>query len=366
MKKRSATITWITYHNFGTFLQAYALQQYIMQRGWNNAILDDSTMIEIHMNWKYQIKKFLMRIFQTSYRKYEQSRKYSDSLFDEFKHKCLIIDNEIDNLSKLDEKYDIYICGSDQIWNPFSLENPNSGFYYASFAKKKKIAYAPSIGVSEVPQQYQTKLKELANSFDFLSAREQQGVEVLHELTNKNVVKVVDPTMLLNTEQWNMLLPQNAPCDKEKYILAYFLTPNQTFIRTALDYAKQKELRLKIFFTDKSYYNYKCDLITASPIDFIHYIRNATCLFTDSFHGSIFASIFHIQFFTFKRFKQTATSQNSRVENLLKMMGISERLLDEDNCDSVYKFPDIDFEQVDYNLAPLIKKSKEYIDKTLQ
>lgn len=365
MKKCSATITWITYNNFGTFLQAYALQQYIMQRGWNNAILDDSTMIEVHMNWKYKIKKLLMRIFQSNYRKYEQSRKHLDSLFDEFKHKCLIIDNEIGNLSMLDDKYDVYICGSDQIWNPFSLENPKSGFYYASFTKKKKIAYAPSIGVSEVPQQYKTKLKELTGSFDFLSAREQQGVEVLHELTDKYVAKVVDPTMLLNSEQWNMLLPQNAPCDEEKYILAYFLTPNQLFMRTAIDYAKQKGLRLKIFFTDKSYYNYKCDLITASPIDFIHYIRNATCLFTDSFHGSIFASIFHTQFFTFKRFKQTVRSQNSRVENLLNMMGISERLLDEDNCETVFKFSDIDFEQVDYNLAPLIKKSKEYIEKAL-
>lgn len=365
MKKRSATITWITYHNFGTFLQAYALQQYIMQQGWSNAILDDSAMIEVHVNWKYQIKKFLMRKFQTSYRRYEQSRKHSDSLFDEFKHKCLIIDNEIDNLSKPDEKYDVYICGSDQIWNPFAFENPNVEFYYASFTTKKKIAYAPSIGVSEVPQQYKEKLKEFTSCFDFLSAREQQGVDILHELTGKEVVRVVDPTLLLKREQWNVLLPKNAPCE-ENYILAYFLTPNIVFINAAFEYARKKGLRLKMFFLDKSYQRYDCDLITAGPIEFLHYVRDAKCLFTDSFHGSIFASIFHTQFFTFKRFKQTVKNQNSRVENLLKIMNISERLLDEKNYNNINELSDIDFSSVDYNLGPFIKKSKEYIKKAIQ
>lgn len=365
MKKNSAIITWITHYNFGTFLQAYALQKYVMQQGWNNAILDDSTIIGNHVNWKYEIKKIFMRIFQRSYRNYERSRKRTDVLFDNFKQNDLIIDYKIDNLVALDNKYDVYICGSDQIWNPFSLENLKAGFYYASFTKKKKIAYAPSIGVSEVPLQYKTKLKNFTSTFDILSAREQQGVDVLHELTGKSVAKVVDPTMLLSFKQWNLLLPQKR-CNNDKYILAYFLTPNKTFIHTALEYAKQKRLRLKIFFNDKSYYDYNCDLIIAGPKEFLHYVRDAEYLFTDSFHGSIFASIFHTQFFTFKRFKQNIRSQNSRVVNLLSMMDIRERLLDEDNCNYVNELSNIDFERVDDNLAPFIKESKEYIKKALK
>ena len=365
MKKRSATITWVTYNNFGTFLQAYALQKYIVQQGWDNYILNDSPMIKVNTSWKYEFKKALMRIFLTSFRKYEQSRERAIYMFNEFKRKHLVIDGRTCNLNKIEPEYNVFICGSDQIWNPFSLDNPNAGFYYASFTKKKKIAYAPSIGVYEVPQQYKAKLKELTNGFDFLSAREQQGVDILRELTGKEVTKVVDPTLLLDVNQWNELLPEGSPCE-EKYILAYFLTPNSIFIKTVSNYAKKHGLKLKLFFTDKTYYGYDCNLITAGPIEFLHYVRNAECLFTDSFHGSIFATIFHMQFFTFRRFKETAKSQNSRVENLLEMMGVGERLLGEDDCGKVNELPDIDFERVDSNLAPFIKKSKEYLEKALK
>lgn len=365
MTKNTAIITWVTYCNFGTFLQAYALQKYLINEGVKNAILDDSSIIKTKINLKYELKKFLMRIIDADFRRYEISNKESDRFFKKFKHTVLRVDYGIHDMSSVNAKYDTFICGSDQIWNPFSLENPNVEFYYASFTEKKKIAYAPSIGVSEVPQQYKGKLKSLTISFDFLSAREQQGVNILHELTGKEVVKVVDPTLLLDSKQWKSLLQNDAPC-KEKYILAYFLTPNNIFINTALEYAQKKGLRLKMFFMHKIYQEYDCDLITAGPIEFLHYVRNAEFLFTDSFHGTIFATIFHTQFFTFRRFKRTPRSQNSRVEGLLKMMGISERLLDEDTCNKVYSLKDIDFANIEANLAPFIKQSKNYIEKALQ
>lgn len=365
MTLQTATITWVTYCNFGTFFQAYALQKYVTELGYANAILDDSSMIVSRTSWKYELKKFLMRVSDESFRRYERSKKQTDRLFGDFKREVLKVDGCVSSLQSVDAKYDTFICGSDQIWNPFSLDNPNAGFYYASFTDKKKIAYAPSIGVSEVPQQYKARQKELTSGFDFLSAREQQGVDILHELTGKDVEMVVDPTLLLDKGQWNKLLPEETPCN-EKYILAYFLTPNRTFINTALEYARREGLRLKMFFTDKSYCDFDCDLLTAGPIEFLHYVRDAECLFTDSFHGSIFASIFHTQFFTFRRFRETARSQNSRVENLLEMMGISERLLGEDSCGKVWKLSCIDFARVDGNLAPFIKKSKEYLEKALR
>ena len=365
MTRHTATITWVTYCNFGTFLQAYALQKYVTGLGYNNAILDDLSMIVNHANWKYRLKYFFLFLFDTRYRRYEISKKQANELFGNFKCTMLNVDSCVSYLSSVDARYEIFICGSDQIWNPFLLNNPNVEFYYASFTNKKKIAYAPSIGVSEVPQLFKDKLKVLTSSFDFLSAREQYGVDILYELTGKEVVRVVDPTLLLDNAQWSMLLPKESHF-KEKYILAYFLTPNQVYINIALEYARQKGLRLKMFFTDKVYYNIGCDLITAGPIEFLLYVRDAECLFTDSFHGSIFASIFHTQFFTFRRFKNTIESQNSRVENLLEMMGISERLLDENSCNKVNELSDIDFVCVDNNLAPFISKSKEYIKKALQ
>ena len=365
MTKHTATITWVTYCNFGTFLQAYALQRYIEKFGCSNMILDDSTMIVSRISLKYELKKFLMYIYDIGYRRYESSKKRADKMFADFKRSVLNVDSSILDLTSVSVAYDVFICGSDQIWNPFSLNSHNAGFYFAAFTKKKKIAYAPSIGVSEVPLQYKLKLKELTNEFSFLSAREQQGVDILRELTGKEVTKVVDPTLLLDKDQWNELLPKDLPC-KGKYILAYFLTPNPIFIKSASNYARVRGLKLKLFFTDKTYYNLDCELITAGPIEILNYVKNAECIFTDSFHGSIFASIFHTQFFTFRRFKETVKSQNSRVENLLEMMGISERLLDEDNYDKVNELPDIDFAQVDSNLVPVIRRSKEYLKKALR
>lgn len=365
MSKSLAIITWVTYRNFGTFLQAFALQQYLCEKGFDCKILNDSSyIINYKPNWKHKLKKLFLKLVQKDFREFEKSCTKSHSLFNKFKQIMLHIDYN-HHLSSLDSKYDIYICGSDQIWNPFFLDNPNSGFFYASFTKKKKIAYAPSIGVSKVPHQYKEQLKEQIICFDYLSAREQQGVDALHELTGKNVSKVVDPTLLLDVDEWNRLLPIEPPC-QQKYILAYFLTPNKIFINLAIEYAHRNNMRLKMFFTDKTCYNYDCDLITAGPIDFLHYIKHAECLFTDSFHGSIFASIFHTQFFTFKRFKQTAESQNSRVENLLTMMGIGERLIDETNYNNIYKLTDIDFQQVSKNIAPFIEKSKLYLLNALQ
>lgn len=365
MKKRSAIITWVTFPNFGTFLQAYALQQVVLSLGYSNAILDDASVVRRKVGWRYEIKKMLMLLFDTGYRRYAKSCKRANNLFDDFKATNLVVDHEVSDGAPVDAKYDVYICGSDQIWNPYSLDAHDAGFFYATFTDKPKIAYAPSIGVSHVPMQYLPKLRDFTCGFSFLSAREQPGVDILHELTGKDVVRVVDPTLLLAAGQWNALLPMDAPC-VGKYVLAYFLSPNSAFINTALAYAKRKGIRLKMFFTDKDYCHYDCDLVTAGPIEFLHYVRNAECLFTDSFHGSVFSCIFHTQFFVFKRFKQTARGQNSRVENLLEMMGESERLLDEGNCGDASKLPAIDFARVEYNLAPFVIKSKEYLEKSLQ
>lgn len=363
--RRIAIITWNTYHNFGTFLQAYALQQYLYISGYDNKILDDHIIIDNNINWKFKIKKLLWRLRRKSYRIYTKSKHDSDRLFNNFKRKYLNIDSNITPLTYLDKKYDLFICGSDQIWNPFLLDNPNQTFYYAAFSKKKKIAYAPSIGISNIPPQYNKKVKNLISSFCNLSLRENQGVESISKLTKKNVIKVVDPTLLLNKEEWEKILPKNNT-HIEKYILGYFLTPNTSYINAAITYAKQKSLKFILFFTDESYYKYDCELISAGPIEFLNYIKHAEILFTDSFHGSIFAKIFHVQFFTLKRFGNTQKGQDSRVENLLDMFGIKYRLMGIENIENLTNIQNIDFEKVDNNIFQYINASKTYLKNALQ
>ena len=137
--KKIANITWITYPNFGTFLQAYALQQYIVSQGYEDAILDDSTIIEKHVSWKHRIKKLLLEL-DLSYRRFANNQKKSKAVYERFKLEHLVIDKDIENLQKLDAHYDCFVCGSDQIWFPFFLADPKSSFFYADFTKQKKIA----------------------------------------------------------------------------------------------------------------------------------------------------------------------------------------------------------------------------------
>ena len=144
------------------------------------------------------------------------------------------------------------------------------------------------------------------------------------------------------------------------------MTSNPIFIEAARKYAHSHGYKFKMFYMDMTYYNEADEVITAGPIEFLEAIHNAEYLFTDSFHGSIFASIFNVQFITFKRFKKSVTSQNSRVENLLKIMKIEERLLSEDEVSLIDSLEKIDFEKVWKNLTPFIKESKEYLNNALK
>lgn len=363
MIKQIATITWITYPNFGTYLQAYALQHFIQSLGYYNAILNDESMIEKRINWKLEIKKIIWQASRT-YRLFVSSNKKSALLYEKFKREYIVIENNIEDVDYLNKKYDCFVCGSDQIWNPFSLQNPKVGFYYADFSRKTKIAYAPSIGVASIPSEYLSTFAKLIKDFPYLSAREKQGQTIMENITGRKVTNVVDPTLLLACKDWEKLIDKGSK--RGKYVLGYFLTPNTLYISAAKEYAHKKGLEFRMLFTDKSYVSVADELITAGPKEFLQTIHDAYAVFTDSFHGSIFASIFRIQFVTFKRFGDTTKSQNSRVENLLNFMGISNRLLGESDIKKLYALENIDFNDVWQRLSVLIDESKSFLINALK
>lgn len=361
--KKIANITWITYPNFGTYLQAYALQRYIQSLGYDCVILNDESILEKHFNWKWEIKKIAWRML-SDYRAFQRSNKLSLQMYENFKKGNLVIEDNVNDKDYLNNTYDCFVCGSDQIWNPFSLENPKAGFYYADFSKKKKVAYAPSIGVTSVPSEYISKFEQLISGFSFLSAREKQGQAVMESLTGENVANVVDPTLLLDSSEWKKLVKHSG--EKGKYVLGYFLTPNSLYINAAKEYAHARGLEFRMLYTDKSYFSMADRLITAGPKEFLQAINDAQEVFTDSFHGSIFASIFRIQFITFKRFGNTIKSQNSRVENLLNSMNIGNRLIGEEDMDKIEFLEKIDFTEAWKRLSVLINESESYLKNALK
>ena len=125
---KTATVTWIYYENFGTFLQAYALQRSITKLGHENIIIDDSCFYRPSI-----LSKIKKRVTDAIQGRKRMAHKY----YVQFSSKYLNIGHSADKTSDFSQEYDVYLCGSDQIWSPYLKFNP---YYYLGFTEKKKVA----------------------------------------------------------------------------------------------------------------------------------------------------------------------------------------------------------------------------------
>lgn len=369
---KTATITWISFYNYGTCLQAYALQHYIESLGYENLIIDDSRIIagrnglkgidrerkSIKNKWAKRWKK-LRQSFHSNYRAFYKYQRILCPSINHYKIHYLKIHYDIEAVLKDKADFDVFICGSDQIWKPNGFENPQWSFYYAAFTEKPKLAYAPSIGAYQIPEKWKEKVSELIAPFSAISVREEAGRKALQELTNLPIELVADPTLLLSRQEWESLLPTKKM--KEKYVLGYILTPNDIYYRIAREYAHQHGLKFYLFMLNLHDYGQADKLISGGPFDFLEFVRNADVVFTDSFHGTIFSTIFEIPFYTFKRFTDDSTiNQNSRIDTLLKTMGAEVRLIDKQQNNPLNNDA-LDFGEMKSKLEPLIEHSKKYL-----
>lgn len=335
-KPNTATVTWISWNNYGSLLQAYALQHIIKSFGYDNHIISDERIVYPH---KYnqvdspisplqRIRKSLS--FWKRFLLYKSFRDdyYTKLYFDRFRNKNLIIDNEYTNFLELGNKYNVYIAGSDQIWHP--SKNIFKPFYYLNFTNRKKISYAPSLGTSAYPNEYKNIVKELLSSFSYISIREKKGEELLSSFIDKKITTVLDPTLLLSKNEWNKIATGKKI--KKKYVIGYFLTYNQDYINWTIQDAKKKGADLFFFQINPHVYEYSNNVVAAGPREFISYIKEAEFVYTDSFHATVFSILYQKDFLTFKRFKDgSENDQNSRLINLFRLTEIKDRYIDTDD-----------------------------------
>lgn len=346
-KFKSATVTWISYNNFGTYLQAYALQKTLLGIGVDNKILSDHRFVSSR-----SIRALLGTVKDYLFSDRFKSSKY----YRNFKKKYLSIDTNWTKKS-IERDYDIFVCGSDQIWSPYITFNP---FYYLGFTSKKKIAYAPSTGTGYCNAEYETNVKSFIESFSHVSVREEDGLNMLSRFINKDISVVLDPTLLLDAKDWDVV---SSPLSlNHNYILCYFLTPNKTYLNYVSEYAKKHNLNVKIFNTDEKYKNLGFEIIDAGPGEFITYIKNANIIFTDSFHSTIFSILYSKEFITFKRFRDGGENdQNSRVNNLLTKLGVCDRFIGENDISNIENMIPLNYTNILARLSALRERSKEYL-----
>jgi hypothetical protein len=257
------------------------------------------------------------------------------------------------NYQQLTKDFDFFIVGSDQVWNP--LYKSNFYKYFLPFSPlNKNLTYAPSFGVEALPNEYKEQYKKWLSNFKHISVREEAGQKIIKDLLGIDVPVLVDPTLLLKKDEWLQIAKPHVHKPNKKYLLTYYLGKekkhNLKFIK---QYAKNNDLELVHLGDIKDKLRY-----TADPSEFIDYFNNASIIFTDSFHGSIFSIIFKKPFVIFKR-----GNMNSRIDTLLSKFHLENRHWD--YVKEHKNFNDIDYSHVDEIINEERKKSFDYLRNAL-
>lgn len=227
-------------------------------------------------------------------------------------------------LARQAEVYDLLVCGSDQIWSPTWL-NPA---YFLDFAMKgqRRVAYAPSLGVKTLPNpRKQRHIQELLRGFERLSVREQEGARLLETLLPGAQVPVLpDPVCLLTRAEWLELA--RLPGRKHPYVLCYFLGESPEYWQRVERLRERTGLRVKVIPLTAEAYRQPYDLCEGlGPQEFLGYVAEAAVVCTDSFHGTTFSALFQRPFEVFRRDREDdPASRNSRVDHLLRQLGLDQ------------------------------------------
>lgn len=334
-------MTWFHYENYGTALQVTALSRHLKNMGHQPEVINyiprgaaKITVPDYSIgNLVNKLPDRLKRNKGQSTKKYDffSSASKSKSYYG-FLGKNIILTNPCLNhsdLFNLNDQFDAFVCGSDQIWSPNNFEPP----YYLNFVAErgKKIAYAPSVGVLNIRDPFLKKrMSELISDIPYLSTREKEGAEFIHKLTGLSPAVVCDPTLLLTGDQWRTFKEQSTESEKRQpYLAAYFLGNNTVHWEKVRSLASERNLEIRVipvFNADLEREGAMSEPI--GPGEFLSLIDNASLVCTDSFHGLILSLILQTQVVPFERFSEDdPINQNSRVKNILSKCNLDDILV---------------------------------------
>ncbi|MBD5210324.1 MAG: polysaccharide pyruvyl transferase family protein [Bacteroidales bacterium] len=381
--KKVGIITMHRVFNMGSVLQAYATQECVKALGFDAEIIDyvyPNIEHQIYLNSSSTPKKIpslpnriFTRLKSKLVRQKSDSRAIRRQKFEKFMSEfynlspCRYTNRYL--LCKTPPVYDIYLTGSDQVWNPNYIGYDTS--FMLGFAREKsaiKVAYAPSISVNEIPEQfkedYSTRLKE----YTALSVREQQAVNIVEELSGKNVTRVCDPTLLLSREEWIERLSdmRDDDTDEKKYfvvfILNYKFNPYPGVFNIIEKAHREYGGEIIVIHGEISDYMKSQNarfIPTADPKDFIYYLSRARFMVTTSFHGTVFALNFSIPFICALDTADTDT----RIPSLLADYGAERHGIPVDSVDIPSS---ITFDKgISQKISDLREHSKKYLKDAL-
>ena len=365
--KKVGIMTWYQHKNYGTTLQALALIEAVRRCGYIpfgiNYIskgYDRQTTLEKLCSARKIVNGLKRRWYAKKFPARQDALK--NERYTEFVYQNIpmgLPTQTSSQLFRLNEECSAFICGSDQIWTPMEYNSK----YFLDFVDddRKKIAYAPSFGTCEIRDVYvRDEIGKQLKTFQALSVRERQGADIIKKLYGLNAEIVLDPTLLLDATAWERY--EKTAVDSDGKILCYFLGENENFWKKIRNLsAKRRQEVLVIPVHGRDYVRGFKVLDGVGPAEFLHLMKRASLICTDSFHGTIFSVLNHRDFITFKRFSdKDPASQNSRIINLLETLCLEDHLWNEGG-----DVAETDWNNVDSLLEVHRKKSVNFLQNAL-
>lgn len=363
------TITCHDVYNLGASLQAYALMEYLTQLGHEVEIIDYKPeylsrhyKLSLIANPKYEkniiLKSsyLLLKLPRRLVEKYGKRKRE----FDKFKRQYLKLTakkyRSNQELKKDLPEADLYIAGSDQIWNTL-FQNGKDASFYLEFAPqdKIKISYAASFSTENIVQGYSEKITGWLKRLDCISVRELSGMKILQDLGIDRGKVVLDPVFLLSKNEWKNISLKSFGRQKEKYLLVYDFDNSEYIEKLAKRLSKKNQW--KIFSIQKSKY---ADRVfwKSGPLEFLELIDNAEFVISNSFHATAFSLIFNKQFVVVNR----KEGINTRMKDLLSIVNLENRMI----CEEKEEILPIDYKRVNVLLENKIDESKKYLDIAIE
>lgn len=366
----------ITIHkinNYGSVLQAYALQRVCEELGYRTEIIDYDFPNSFHLNNKYSATsdaqpnepKWIKALFAGALVRQHRGIR---SFVENYQRLSAEKYHQPGDFTASPPSYDIYVTGSDQLWNPRHCNGDAAFMLFFAPDNALKISYATSIGADAIPDELKKVYGKLLSRYGHISVREKSGVAIVRELTGRDAELVLDPTLLLDIGEWNSVaVPERIV--KKKYILCYFLNYTFNAFPYVDDLAKdiQRQTGYEIVRVSRPPHTLTLNKTTykvgASPEEFLALVRDAEIVLTTSFHGTAFAVNYGKPVFSIV---QDRDATDSRQISLMQSLGLERLVLTVRDKFPMASYAYYDVAKEQTILGKLRLDSKKYLENALK
>lgn len=260
---------------------------------------------------------------------------------------------------------DIFICGSDQIWNPEITNGSLDPAYFLDFAptNKRRIAYAASLGAACLPSGCLDLFKQLISRMDFISCREAEASSFVEDTTGRKITTTLDPALLAT--DWEKWVPEKRP-PKHPYVFAFTLQQNNDILMAIAAGSDEMDCSARIAGGPWKWWTLPGHPAYPGPDEWVRLFRHATAVLTDSFHGTVF-SILHRRNFIVFPLAGKMSGRNTRITRLLNSLGLQDRLVSPSDPETIRRIlrEPIDWTTVEQQLAEMRAASFQYLLRAL-